>query len=300
MVGDFGHLFKQARWYTKAGRADSSIKWIVLHVMQAPEKLSTAEGTQNYFASTSVKASTHFSCDADSTIQSVMIADVAYGAGGANAAGVHIEQAGYSEQSAADWSDEYSQRMLVEQVAPLVGRLAARLQIPLRFVDAAGLKRGDRGVTTHKQCSDAFGGSHWDPGLAYPMGQVLDVARLWVAGTSTTAPPAPGPSTPTPLPVFPSSKGNPMQTLQRGEKIWHFTVTSDGRLRHSYWAGAGATAWSLWELGSGCDPHSPISAIFAPEGSTDWQVFVPTTDGRVLHAWWYAPEARAKSEFLFG
>jgi hypothetical protein len=280
MVGDFGHLFKQARWYTKAGRADSSIKWIVLHVMQAPEKLSTAEGTQNYFASTSVKASTHFSCDADSTVQSVMIADVAYGAGGANAAGVHIEQAGYSEQSAADWSDEYSQRMLVEQVAPLVGRLAARLQIPLRFVDAAGLKRGDRGVTTHKQCSDAFGGSHWDPGLAYPMGQVLDVARLWVAGTSTTAPPAPGPSTPTPLPVFPDAKGNEM-ILQRNGQLWIFWSTADGRLLHKFFDGQ---SWSgQYQLVSGVAPLAQVQATWLGE---QWHVFAARGDGRCAHAWW--------------
>lgn len=296
MVGDFGHLFKQARWYTKAGRADSSIKWIVLHVMQAPEKLSTAEGTQNYFASTSVKASTHFSCDADSTVQSVMIADVAYGAGGANAAGVHIEQAGYSEQSAVDWSDAYSQRMLVEQVAPLVGRLATRLQIPLRFVDAAGLKRGDRGVTTHKQCSDAFGGSHWDPGLAYPMGQVLDVARLWVAGTSTTAPPAPGPATTTPLPTFPTPKGKNVATLQRDNRIWQYKVTSDGKLHHSYWDGG---AWHHYEIGAGCAPHAQIDAIFYPLDSTDTQVFAPTLDGRVFHAWWFAPEVRFKTEYFY-
>ena len=279
MAGDFGHLFKQARWYTKAGRADSSIKWIVLHVMQAPEKLSTAEGTQNYFASTSVKASTHFSCDADSTIQSVMIADIAYGAGGANAAGVHIEQAGYAEQSAVDWSDAYSQRMLVEQVAPLVGRLATRLQIPLRFVDAAGLKRGDRGVTTHKQCSDAFGGSHWDPGLAYPIDQVLDVARLWVAGTSTTVPPAPGQSTPTPLPVFPA-KGNEM-ILQRNGQLWIFWSTADGRLLHKFFDGQ---SWSgQYQLVSGVAPLAQVQATWLGD---QWHVFAARGDGRCAHAWW--------------
>lgn len=296
-TGDFGLPFQRARNYTPANRLPSDAKWIVLHAMQAPESLSTAEGTANYFARTQVKASAHFSCDADSTVQSVRIRDIAYGAPGANRLSIHVEQAGYSEQSAADWSDAYSQRMLREQVAPLVAQLAVSCGIPIRFCDAAALKRGERGITTHNECSKAFGGDHWDPGPNHPMFQLLDLARA-ASGVTTTPVPTPGPVTTTSPPVFPSSKGNPMQTLQRGEKIWHFTVTSDGRLRHAYWAGGTATAWSLWELGSGCDPHAPISAIFAPEGGTDWQVFATTTDGRIFHAWWFAPEARVKTEWL--
>lgn len=292
-TGDFGLPFQQARNYTPANRLPFDAKWIVLHAMQAPERLTTAEGTANYFASTSVKASAHFSCDADSTVQSVRIRDIAYGAPGANRLSIHVEQAGYSEQSAADWSDAYSQRMLREQVAPLVGRLAARCGIPLVVLDAAALRRGERGITTHKQCSVAFGGDHWDPGPAYPIDLVVSWARA-----STTVPPVQGPTTTTPPPVFPTVKGQNMSALQKGDKVWWFGTTSDGKLRHAYWAGAGATQWSLWELGAGCDPHSEVTAISAPEGGTDWQVFATTTDGRIFHAWWFAPEARVKTEWL--
>lgn len=290
-TSDFNLPFVQAKNYTPASRKPSDIKWIVLHAMQAPERLTTAEGTANYFATTSVKASAHFNCDADSTVQSVRLKDVAYGAPGANKSGVHIEQAGYSEQSAVDWSDEFSQKMLRGQVAPLVAKLAVACGIPIRFVDAAGLLRGENGITTHHECSKAFGGDHWDPGGAYPMGQLLELVRRAATPSVPTPPP----------PVVPPilEKGSVMQTLQRGDRIWYFTVTSDGRLRHAYWAGGTATAWSLWEIAAGCDPHAPISAIFAPETGTDWQVFVPTADGRAFHAWWFAPENRIKSEYLF-
>lgn len=297
-TGDFGLPFQQARNYTPANRLPFDAKWIVLHAMQAPERLTTAEGTANYFAVTTVKASAHFSCDADSTVQSVRLKDVAYGAPSANRLGVHVEQAGYSEQSAADWSDEFSQKMLREQVAPLVAKLAVTCGIPIRFVDAAGLLRGENGITTHHECSKAFGGDHWDPGPGYPIGQLIDLARA-ASGITTTPAPTPGPVTTTPPPVFPSSKGQPMATLQRGDKLWYFTVTSDGRLRHSYWAGGGVTAWDHRMIGDGCDPHAPISAVFAPEGGTDWQVFALTDDGRVLHAWWFAPEARIKIEYFY-
>lgn len=296
-TSDFNLPFVQAKNYTPASRKPSDIKWIVLHAMQAPERLTTAEGTANYFATTSVKASAHFNCDADSTVQSVRLKDVAYGAPGANKSGVHIEQAGYSEQSAVDWSDEFSQKMLRGQVAPLVAKLAVACGIPIRFVDAAALKRGENGITTHHECSKAFGGDHWDPGLAYPMGQVLDVARLWVAGTSTTAPPAPGPATTTPLPTFPTPKGKNVATLQRDNHIWRYGVTSDGKLHHSYWDGG---AWYHYEIGAGCDPHAQIDAIFYPlDSSTDTQVFAPTLDGRVFHAWWFAPEVRFKTEYFY-
>ena len=279
MVGDFGLPFQQARNYTPANRLPFDAKWIVLHAMQAPERLTTAEGTANYFASTSVKASAHFSCDADSTVQSVRIRDIAYGAPGANRLSIHVEQAGYSEQSAADWSDAYSQRMLREQVAPLVAQLVKASGIPIRFVDAAALKRGERGITTHNECSKAFGGDHWDPGPSYPMGQVLDVARLWVAGTSTTAPPAPGPSTPTPLPVF-TAKGNEM-ILQRNGQLWIFWSTTDGRLLHKFFDGQG---WSgQYQLVSGVAPLAQVQAAWLGD---QWHVFAARGDGRCAHAWW--------------
>lgn len=286
-TSDFNLPFVQAKNYTPASRKPSDIKWIVLHAMQAPERLTTAEGTANYFATTSVKASAHFNCDADSTVQSVRLKDVAYGAPGANKSGVHIEQAGYSEQSAVDWSDEFSQKMLRGQVAPLVAKLAVACGIPIRFVDAAALKRGENGITTHHECSKAFGGDHWDPGGAYPMGQLLDLVRA-AAVPSVTQPPPPVP------PVI--QKGSLMQTLQRGDRIWHFGVTSDGKLHHSYWDGG---AWHhYYEIGAGCDPHAQIDAIFYPLDSTDTQVFAATTDGRVLHAWWFAPEVRFKTEYF--
>lgn len=118
-----------------------------------------------------------------------------------------------------------------------------------------------------------------------------------LVGTSTPTPvPTPGPITTTPPPVFPTSKGQPMATLQRDNRIWRYGVTSDGKLHHSYWDGA---RWHHYELGSGCDPHAPIDAIFYPLESTDTQVFVPTVDGRVFHAWWFAPEVRFKTEFFF-
>ncbi len=177
VTGDFDLPFIQARHYQAANRNLLDIKWIILHAMQAPEKPTTAEGTANYFKTTDVVASAHFNHDVDSTVQSVLLKDIAYGAPRANRFGVHCEHAGFSEQSASDWTDPYSIRMITEQVAPTVRKVIDAAQMPIRFCDAAALNRGERGITTHAECSKAFGGDHWDPGPYYPIDLLLDAVR---------------------------------------------------------------------------------------------------------------------------
>jgi hypothetical protein len=56
-----------------------------------------------------------------------------------------------------------------------------RFKIPVRFVDAAGLKAGKRGITTHVECSKAFGGSHWDPGPGWPKALFMGMVRAYYA-----------------------------------------------------------------------------------------------------------------------
>ena len=180
--------FVQAKWYTPTqGRR---IDWIVLHDMEAPEKGGTAESCAAYFASGSGgrKASAHYACDSDSVVQCVRDQDVAYGAPGANARGLHIEHAGYASQGRDGWADAYSTAMLRDQSAVLCAALCARYGIPARFVDAAGLKRGDKGITTHAECSKAFKpGGHTDPGPDFPLPTYL----FWVNSHlgHTTPPP---------------------------------------------------------------------------------------------------------------
>jgi N-acetylmuramoyl-L-alanine amidase len=170
--------FLQAKWFTAVESRD--IDLIVMHAMQVAEKPDTAEGTANYFHASpdGRKASAHYCCDDDSKIQCVHDHDVAYGAPGANHNGLHIEQAGFSEQTAAQWEDAYSSRMLREQVAPLVRDKAEQYDIPLVFVNWEGLLLGKRGITTHAQVTAAFHlSTHTDPGPNYPMGSMLNIAR---------------------------------------------------------------------------------------------------------------------------
>jgi hypothetical protein len=51
--------------------------------------------------------------------------------------------------------------------------------VPPYFVKADGLRRGMRGVTTHAECTRAFGGSHTDPGDGWPRSFFMDRLRAY-------------------------------------------------------------------------------------------------------------------------
>lgn len=167
-LGYVGEIpFVAAKHFTPADRV--RVDWIVFHTMEAPEKGSTAENVAAFFARGDVNASAHYNVDADSIVQSVPERVVAWHAAGANRYGIGVEHAGFARQTADEWADLYSSAMLARSAA-LVALLCVRWAIPPVLVDAAGLRSGLRGITTHKACTDAFSGGkgHWDPGPAWP------------------------------------------------------------------------------------------------------------------------------------
>lgn len=157
-----------------------AIDLVVLHTAEVPENTTSAEAVASYFKNPigpkgPVTASCHFCVDSDSVVQCVKEEDVAFAAPGANHNGIQIEMSGYAKQSPEDWADPYSTTML-RRVAQLTAALCEKYEIPVEFVDAAGLIRGDRGITTHAEVSKAFKQStHVDPGKSFPMDAFLGV-----------------------------------------------------------------------------------------------------------------------------
>jgi len=208
-----GYPFIKARWFTATnGR---QIDWIVVHDMEAPETAATAENVARMFATTARQASAHYNVDNDSIVQSVLDKDVAYHAPGANAKGIGIEHAGYASQRPENWDDAYSRAMLARS-AVLVRELTTKYGIPVQFVDAAGLRAGKRGITTHAEVSKAWGKTdHTDPGPHFPMGAYLQAIR----GT-------------TPIDVPPQKEGvfvvnrPPVALMPHPQGYWE--VTDDG------------------------------------------------------------------------
>jgi N-acetyl-anhydromuramyl-L-alanine amidase AmpD len=149
---------------------------VVLHCMEWPEKPDSAEWCAGFFAGTkgpAPQASAHYCVDADSVICCVPPDRVAWHAPGANANGIGIEHAGYARQTAAQWLDDYSLRML-QLSAELTAWLCKRFGIPVQFIGAEHLRRGARGITTHAEVSRAFGKStHMDPGPFFPINEYV-------------------------------------------------------------------------------------------------------------------------------
>jgi hypothetical protein len=175
--------FVQARYFTATnGR---TIKWIVIHDMEAPEASNTAANVANWFAGpNSPQASAHYCIDNQHIVQCVRDKDVAWHAPGANSNGIGIEHAGYASQSRGDWLDAFSTAEL-QLSAQLVRSLCDKYSIPKQYVDAAGLKAGRPGITTHLQVTNAFRqGDHTDPGPNFPMDQYI----AWVNGTTPSQP----------------------------------------------------------------------------------------------------------------
>jgi N-acetyl-anhydromuramyl-L-alanine amidase AmpD len=152
--------------------------------MEAPEASTTAENVARWAAGPSApSASWHYAIDDDSAVQCVKEEDIAWAAPGRNHNGIQLEHAGYARQTAEQWNDAFSMRML-ERSAVITGGVCRRWDIPVVFVDAQGLLRGERGITTHWEVTKGPGRgltSHTDPGVHFPMARYLELVQQALA-----------------------------------------------------------------------------------------------------------------------
>jgi hypothetical protein len=170
--------FIQAKEY-RPGRA-RKVRLIAIHAMQSPEGVNTAEQVAKYFAHIDRPASAHECVDANSWVGCVRDEDTAYAAPGANADGWHIELAGMSEQSAAQWADVYSRQVLA-LAAKRVALRCRKYGIPARWLTRAQLRDGkSKGLTTHADITkaDLAPGDHWDPGPYFPRDMFLQMVKV--------------------------------------------------------------------------------------------------------------------------
>jgi hypothetical protein len=161
--------FIEAAHWSRNIPARDRVDWIVLHSMETPESATRAEVCAANMAAGHRKASAHYCVDCDSIVQCVKEDRIAWHAPGANNRGIGIEHAGKARQTADQWFDEFSKNMLLLSVNLAAG-ICKRWNIPPEIINARGLKRGVRGITTHEAVSDAFRKStHTDPGSGFPL-----------------------------------------------------------------------------------------------------------------------------------
>lgn len=168
----------QARHYYPSRRAP--IDWIVLHSTENPIARGVARNVARWFSGpSSPTASAHYVVGPDEIVRGVRDEHTAWAAPGANERGIQIEMVGQAAKT--DWLAGDG-RAVTERAAGLVAALCRRHGIPAERVDAAGLKRGGRGITSHAAVSEAFRRStHQDPGLQgdrrWPWSEFLALVR---------------------------------------------------------------------------------------------------------------------------
>jgi hypothetical protein len=155
---------------TSGTRNISDVRWIVVHAEQA----STAESSARYFSLPTAEGSAHLCVDDDICYRTLENNDVPWAAPGANTRGFHIEQAAFSKWDATAW---LRHRDTLKRAAYKAALHCRVFGLPVVWVNAAGLRAGRNGITTHAECTKAFGGDHTDPGIFWPRRYFMSLAR---------------------------------------------------------------------------------------------------------------------------
>ncbi len=186
------------------------ISLIVIHSAETACADGVARSLANWFATepASTQTSSHYICDPTMVVACVDEDDTAWHAAPVNHRSIGIEHAGYARFTTAEWGGDAEQKMLARSAA-LVADICTRRNLPVAFVDAAGLIRGDSGITTHAAVSEACRmaiaqkldslfaqnaqhpgtpkSDHTDPGPGWPMDAFLAMVQAALPAPAPTA-----------------------------------------------------------------------------------------------------------------
>ena len=137
----------------------------------------TAASVARYFQSSRARGSAHLVVDDYECQRCLPNSAVPWAAPGANYAGFHIEQCGFAKWSSEEWR---SHRATLQRAAYKTALYCSNFGIPPVFRKAADLKARRPGITTHVECSEAFGGTHWDPGPGWPRSLFMTLVRRYL------------------------------------------------------------------------------------------------------------------------
>jgi hypothetical protein len=198
-------------------RDAAGCRMIVLHTAEGAR---TKEDLGAFFQG-DVGASSHVGIDDEAGViaEYVEREDKAWTQANFNPACVSVELCAFAEWSAAEWAKHPN---MLANAASWVAEEAAAFGIPLTRLSAAEAQGGSAGVCMHVDLGSG-GGGHWDCGPAFPLDDVIEMAK----GGS---PAAPAPEL---------SKG--------GDDM--FIRSSDGRVRWAIYDGK-KTYWRMIPVGA--------------------------------------------------
>lgn len=149
--------------HSSGNRPTNVIDLVVMHSTEG----GTSRSVASYFKSPNSGGSTQLVIDDDDCYRCLGDSEIPWGAPGANYNGFHIEQCGYARWFTSMWSTLH--RRTIMRAAYKTAFHCSKYGISPRFLNAATLKKGIRnGITTHNECTLAFGGDHVDPGKGWP------------------------------------------------------------------------------------------------------------------------------------
>lgn len=152
-----------------------TIELAIIHCTQS----NTAEAAARWFANPRSGGSAHLCADANLCYTTLLPRFIPWAAPGANVRGWHLEIAGFAQWTREQWM---ARKGLLERSAYKIALHADAYDIPIRLLTAAQLRAGQvGGFATHKRVSEAFGGSHWDPGPGFPLDHFMRRVRFHAA-----------------------------------------------------------------------------------------------------------------------
>jgi hypothetical protein len=168
-VSDLGYpmtLARRENW--SPGRDGYSIVWVVVHCTDTAYQDDYPTRLGAYWAREATQVSTHYGVSDTEVHQYVRHQDTAFGARNpANLRGIHIELTGRAAWSRAEW---LAHGPMLRRAATLIRQISVRHGIPTRgrLLTGAELQARAPGVTSHADLTATFGGTHTDPGSAFP------------------------------------------------------------------------------------------------------------------------------------
>lgn len=173
--------------------ANGTITRVVLHATVSPCQAGGARAVAHYFQQSNAGGLAHYVVDPQEIIQCAY-ENVATWHAPPNHGSIGVELCDPQSGAGSRWQDANHEAML-RRAAVLFADICDRNHLPRTFVDAAGLKAGHTGITTHHQVSLAFGqSSHTDPDDAGPFPLQHMLSLIQAVGHA----PAPAPTTAVP------------------------------------------------------------------------------------------------------